>query len=57
MRNKVVEIHQSGKGYQAICETLGLQKTTFRTIIHKWREVGVVGIVPGGVIDELGIID
>lgn len=47
MRNKVVENNQSGKGYQAICEALGLQKTTFRTIIHKWREVGVVGIVPG----------
>lgn len=65
MRNKVVEIHQSGKGYKAICEAPGLQRTTFRTINHKWLEMGAVGVVPGarglpksiqGVINEPGTI-
>ncbi len=37
MRNKIVEMYQSGKGYKAISKTLGLQRTMVRAIIHKWR--------------------
>ncbi len=42
MRNKIVDMHQSGKGYEAIFKALGLQKTTVRAIIHKWRKMGTV---------------
>ncbi len=41
MRNKIVEMYQSGKGYKAISEALGLQRTTVRAIIHKWRKLVV----------------
>ncbi len=33
MRNKIVDMYQSGKGYKAISKALGLQRTTVRTII------------------------
>ncbi len=42
MRNKIVEIYQSGKGYKAISKALGLQRTTVRPIIHKCRKLGTV---------------
>lgn len=42
MRNKVSEIYQSGKGYKAISKALGLQWTTVRAIVHKWRKLGTV---------------
>lgn len=32
------EIHQSGKGYKAISKALGLQRTTVRSIIPKWKK-------------------
>ncbi len=38
MRNKIVDMYQSGKGYKAISKALGLQRTTVRAIIHKWRK-------------------
>ncbi len=38
MRNKIVDMYQSGKGYKAISKALGLQWTTVRAIIHKWRK-------------------
>ncbi len=40
MRNKVIEIYQSGKFYKAVSKALGLQRTTVRAIIHKWRKHG-----------------
>ena len=40
MRNKVIDIYQSGKGYKAISKALGLQQTMVRAIIHKWRKFG-----------------
>lgn len=46
MRNKVINIYQSGKGYKAICKVLGLQRTTVRAIIHKWRKHGTVVNLP-----------
>ncbi len=39
MRKKVIEIYQSGKGYKAISKALGLQRTTVRAIIHKWKHL------------------
>ncbi len=42
MRNKIVDMYQSGKGYKAISRALGLQQTTVRAIIHKWRKLGTV---------------
>ncbi|XP_053485147.1 cytochrome b5 domain-containing protein 1 isoform X2 [Ictalurus furcatus] len=33
MRKKMIEIHQSGKGYKAISKALGFQRTTARAII------------------------
>ena len=42
MRNKVSEIYQSGKGYKDISKALGLQWTTVRAIVHKWRKLGTV---------------
>ncbi len=42
MRNKIVDMYQSGKGYKAISKPLGLQRTTVRAIIHKWRKLGTV---------------
>ena len=46
MRNKVIKIYQSGKGYKAISKALGLQRTTVRAIIHKWRKLGTVVNLP-----------
>uniref|UniRef100_A0A9J8AA81 Transposase n=1 Tax=Cyprinus carpio carpio TaxID=630221 RepID=A0A9J8AA81_CYPCA len=46
MRKKVIEIFQSGKGYKAISKALGLQRTTVRTIIHKWQKYGTVENLP-----------
>ncbi|KAK3571142.1 hypothetical protein QTP86_003094 [Hemibagrus guttatus] len=46
MRKKVIEIHQSGKGYKAISKALGLPQTTVRAIIYKWRKYGTVENLP-----------
>uniref|UniRef100_A0A9J8AH52 Transposase Tc1-like domain-containing protein n=1 Tax=Cyprinus carpio carpio TaxID=630221 RepID=A0A9J8AH52_CYPCA len=47
MRNKIVDMYQSGKGhYKAISKALGLQRTTVRAIIHKWRKLGTVVNLP-----------
>ncbi len=46
MRKKVIEIYQSGKGYKAISKALGLQRTTERAIIHKWRKQWTVVNLP-----------
>ncbi len=46
MRNKIVDMYQSGKGYKAIFKALGLQRTTVRAIIHKWRKLGTVVNLP-----------
>ncbi len=46
MRKKVIEIYQSGKGYKAISKALGLQRTTVRAFIHKWRKHGTVVNLP-----------
>lgn len=35
-------IYQSEKACKPILEALGLQRTTVRTIIHKWRKIGTV---------------
>uniref|UniRef100_A0A8C9TZ63 Transposase Tc1-like domain-containing protein n=1 Tax=Scleropages formosus TaxID=113540 RepID=A0A8C9TZ63_SCLFO len=42
MRKKVIDMYQSGKGYKAISKALGLQRTTVRAIIPKWRKLGTV---------------
>ncbi|KAK3545499.1 hypothetical protein QTP70_007745 [Hemibagrus guttatus] len=46
MRKKVIEIHQSGKGYKANSKALGLPRTTVRAIIYKWRKHGTVENLP-----------
>ncbi|KAK3560943.1 hypothetical protein QTP86_023128 [Hemibagrus guttatus] len=46
MRKKVIEIYQSGKGYNAISKALGLPQTTVRAIIYKWRKHGTVENLP-----------
>ncbi|KAK3574432.1 hypothetical protein QTP86_006602 [Hemibagrus guttatus] len=46
MREKVIEIYQSGKGYKAISKALGLPRTTVRAIIYKWRKHGIVENLP-----------
>ncbi len=46
MRNKIVDMYQSGKGYKAISKALRLQRTTVRAIIHKWRKLGTVVTLP-----------
>ncbi len=46
MRNKIVDMYQSGKGYKAISKALGLQRTTVRAIIHKWRKLVTVVNLP-----------
>ncbi|KAK3529947.1 hypothetical protein QTP86_009330 [Hemibagrus guttatus] len=46
MRKKVIEIYQSGKGYEAISKALGLPRTTVRAIIYKWRKHGTVENLP-----------
>ncbi len=46
MRNKIVDMYQSGKVYKAISTALGLQRTTVRAIIHKWRKLGPVVKLP-----------
>ncbi|KAK1785346.1 hypothetical protein P4O66_018726 [Electrophorus voltai] len=46
MRHKLIAIYQSGKGYKAIYKALGLQQTTLRAIIHKWRKLGTVVNLP-----------
>ncbi len=47
LRNKTVDMNQSGKVYKAISKALGLQRTTVRAIIHKWRKLGTVVNLPG----------
>ncbi len=42
IRNKIVDMYQSGKGYTAISKALGLQQAMVRAIIHKWRKLGTV---------------
>ncbi len=39
-------MYQSGKGYKAISKALGLQWTTVRAIIHKWRKLVTVVNLP-----------
>ncbi len=39
-------MYQSGKGYKAISKALGLQRTTVRAIIYKWRKLGTVVNLP-----------
>ncbi len=46
MRNKIVDMYQSGKGYKAISKALGLQRTMVRAIIHKLRKLGTVVNLP-----------
>lgn len=46
LRKKVVEAHQSGKGYKLISKALGLSKTTVRAILHKWKKFGTVMNLP-----------
>ncbi len=46
MRNRIVDMYQSRKGYKAISKALGLQRTTIRAIIHKWRKFGTVVNLP-----------
>ncbi len=46
MRNKTVNMYQSGKGYRAISKALDLQQTTVRAIIHKWRKLVTVVKLP-----------
>ncbi len=46
MRNKIVDMYQSGKGNKAISKALGLQRTTVRAIIHKWRKLVTVLNLP-----------
>ncbi|KAI4885698.1 hypothetical protein NFI96_001381 [Prochilodus magdalenae] len=46
LRKKVVEAHQSGKGYKLISKALGLPKTTVRSILCKWKRFGTVGNRP-----------
>ncbi len=49
MRNKIVDMYQSGKGYEAISKALWLQRTTVRAIIYKWRKlVTVVNLARSG---------
>lgn len=37
MRNKVTEIHQSGRGYEDISRVLGIQRTTVKAVTGKSR--------------------
>ncbi len=46
MRNKIVDMYQSGKDYKAISKALGLQQTTVRAIIHKWIKLVTVVNLP-----------
>ncbi len=42
MRNKIVDMYHSRKGYKDISKNVGLQWTTVKAIIHKWRKLGTV---------------
>ncbi len=46
MRNKIVDLYQSGEGYKVISKALGLQRTMVRANIHKWRKLGTVVNLP-----------
>ncbi len=46
VRNKKVDLYQSGKGYKAISKALGLQRTTVRAVIYKWRKRVTVANLP-----------
>lgn len=45
-RRKVVEAHESGKGYKLISKAIGLPKTTIRAILRKWKRFGTVVTLP-----------
>ncbi len=51
MRNKIVEMYQSGKGYKATSKASGLQRTKVRAVLQKWRKLGTVVI---NVINKFG---
>uniref|UniRef100_A0AAR2LJV0 Transposase n=1 Tax=Pygocentrus nattereri TaxID=42514 RepID=A0AAR2LJV0_PYGNA len=46
LRKISITFYQSGKGYKAISKALGIQRTTVRAIIHKWRRHGTVVNLP-----------
>ncbi len=46
VRKKIGDMYQSGEGYKAISKALGLQQTTVRAIIHKWRKLVTVVNLP-----------
>ncbi len=46
MRNKLFDMYQSENGYKSISKALGLQWTTVRAIIHKWRKLGTMVNLP-----------
>ncbi|MCJ8747603.1 hypothetical protein PDJAM_G00155280, partial [Pangasius djambal] len=46
IRRKVVEAHESGKGYKLISKAIGLPKTTIRAILRKWKRFGTVVTLP-----------
>ncbi|XP_017314587.2 putative mediator of RNA polymerase II transcription subunit 24 [Ictalurus punctatus] len=46
IRRKVVEAHETGKGYKLISKAIGLPKTTVRAILRKWKRFGTVVTLP-----------
>ncbi|KAM4641954.1 uncharacterized protein O3C94_016313 [Discoglossus pictus] len=46
IRKKVVDLYESGKGYRSVSKELGLHQSTVRTIISKWRTLGIVVNLP-----------
>lgn len=46
LRKKVIEAHQSGKGYKLIAGSLDLQISTIRSIVRKWKMFGTVTTRP-----------
>ncbi len=46
MRNKIIDMYKSGKGFKAISKALGLQRSMVRAIIHKWLKLGTALNLP-----------
>lgn len=46
IKEKIIFHHKSGKGYRSISKTMGISRSTVRSIIRKWKTLGTVMNLP-----------
>ena len=43
---RIVDLHETGKGYKSISESLDVHQSTVRQIVYKWRKFSIVATLP-----------